>query len=104
MDLNPITQQIWLPQFLDQSSRFCVITEKEEWINSDRKDSALVRSVKGGVTAPAFRKRSWVVIPAGCRCLLAILERTLVPERHKCSGNVLCWVVALLWQCQPLTV
>lgn len=64
MDLNPITQHIWLPQFLDQSSRLCVITEKEEWINSDRKDSVLVRSMKGGVFAPAFRKGSWVVDPS----------------------------------------
>lgn len=32
--------------------------------------------------------------PAGCRCLLAILERTLVPVRHKCSGNTLCWAMS----------
>lgn len=71
-------------------------------MNSDRKDSALVRSGKGGVSA--FRKRCWVVGPAGCRCLLAVLERALLPLRHKCSGNTLGWVVAHLWQCQPLTV
>lgn len=47
MDLNPIAQQIWLPQL--HSSRFCVITKKKEWINSYGKDSALVRSGKGGV-------------------------------------------------------